>query len=155
MARYAEGTSVAPEKSQQEIVTMLRRYGARKIATGWDDDRALVGFEAHERQIRFVLHLPPVANFTRTEAGRTRSSDAAATAREAEVRRRWRALNLAIKAKLEVVATGISEFESEFLAYVVLPDGRTVADHTRPAIQDAYATGRVPEMLPKAIGAGA
>ena len=58
---------------------------------------------------------------------------------------------LAIKAKLEVVETRISEFESEFLAYVVLPDGRTVADHTRQTIAGAYATGQVPDLLPRAI----
>jgi hypothetical protein len=33
---------------------------------------------------------------------------------EAETRRRWRALALAIEAKLEVVDTGIASFEHEF-----------------------------------------
>lgn len=148
-ARYAEGTTVAPEKSQQDIVAMLRKYGARRIATGWDDDRALVGFEAHERQIRFVLQFPPLKTpeFWKTAGGRSRDAAGARGAHEAEVRRRWRALHLAIKAKLEVVQTGIGEFESEFLAYVVLPDGRTVAEHAQPVIAQAYATGQVQPLL--------
>lgn len=156
MARYAEGTTVAPEKSQQDIVAMLRKYGARKIATGWDDDRALIGFEAHGRQIRFVLNLPALdaAEFRKTATGRTRDQASSRTAHEAEVRRRWRALHLAIKAKLEVVETGIGEFESEFLAYVVMPDGRTVAEHTAPAIARAYESGTVPDLLPRAIEGG-
>lgn len=156
MARFAEGTTVAPEKSQQDIVAMLRKYGARRIVTGWNEDAgsALVGFEAHGRQIRFVLVFPPLETpeFWTTPGGRRRDAASARTAHEAEIRRRWRALHLAIKAKLEVVETGIGEFESEFLAYVVLPDGRTVAEATAPAIAEAYATGTVPDLLPKAIG---
>jgi hypothetical protein len=45
-----------------------------------------------------------------------------------EMRRRWRSLALAIKAKLEVVASGIATFDEEFMAHLVLPDGTTVGD---------------------------
>jgi response regulator RpfG family c-di-GMP phosphodiesterase len=49
---------------------------------------------------------------------------------DAETRRRWRCLAMVIKAKLEVVASGISSFEEEFLAHVMLYDGRTVGGAT-------------------------
>lgn len=36
------------------------------------------------------------------------------------------------------VKPGISEFEDEFLAFICLPSGQTMADVARPAIADAY-----------------
>jgi hypothetical protein len=41
---------------------------------------------------------------------------------------------LSIKAKLEAVETGIESFEIAFMPYVVLPDGKTVAEHVLPAL---------------------
>ena len=41
------------------------------------------------------------------------------------MRQRWRALALCIKAKLEAVECGITSFEEEFLAHVVMPNGQT------------------------------
>jgi hypothetical protein len=153
MARYAEGTAVSPEKSQQEITVMLRRYGASTVATGISDDRAMVAFEAHNRQIRIIVPLPNPASteFHRTPTNLRRDHAGARRAWEAEVRRRWRALMLVIKAKLEISASGIAEFESEWLAYTVLPDGSTVAQHTLPAVERAYVTGQVTDLLPRAV----
>ena len=52
MTRYAEGTTVQPETSQQEISGLLRRYGADGFAYGWESDRALVSFRAHGGETR-------------------------------------------------------------------------------------------------------
>jgi hypothetical protein len=54
---------------------------------------------------------------------------------------------LAIKAKLEVVETGISTFEAEFLPHTVMPDGRTVAEHVMPLVDQAIAAGQMPKTL--------
>jgi len=62
-------------------------------------------------------------------------------------RARWRALLLCIKAKLEAIESGITEFEDEFLPYIVLPDGRTAAEWLRPQIAIAYKTNRMPTDL--------
>jgi hypothetical protein len=51
-------------------------------------------------------------------------------------------------AKLEAVEAGISVFDDEFLAHIVMPDGRTVAGHVRPQLALAYETGRVGPLLP-------
>lgn len=65
--------------------------------------------------------------FQMTPGGRRRRSAEQMLAEyEKATRQRWRALALVIKAKLEAVASGITEFEQEFLAHIVLPDGRTV-----------------------------
>lgn len=149
MSPYAEGTSVSPERSQAEISEILRRYGADGFAYGWEADRAMIAFTAHGRQVRFVLPLPSKTDpaFARSPAGRTRDAKAAFAAYEAEHRRRWRALTLAIKAKLEVVDSGIATFETEFLANIVLPDGTLVGDSVLPAVEESYATGQMRPLL--------
>lgn len=149
MTRFAEGTTVSPERSQAEIAELLRRYGATSYVSGYEDDRAMVAFAAHDRTVRFVLALPSSGDpeFSRTPTGLRRRPDAARSAYEAEVRRRWRALHLAIKAKLEAVATGIAAFEDEFLAYTVLPDSTTVGDRVREEISQAWASGVPPRRL--------
>jgi len=65
----------------------------------------------------------------------------------AEERRRWLALLLVIKAKLEAVESGIITFEEEFLAHVVMPDGRTVLQHVQVPIERAYIEGHVRPLL--------
>ncbi len=63
------------------------------------------------------------------------------------MRQRWRALALVIKAKLEAVASGIVTFDEEFYAHMILPDGRTVYQATVAAVEQAHASGTVPDML--------
>ena len=148
MAAFAEGTTVTPERSQMEIAALIRKYGASSFATGWDGPRAVVTFVAHERTIRFDLVLPDNwRDYTATPGGRVRKQPDAERAMEAEIRRRWRALALAIKAKLEVIDTGISTFEQEFLPYTVMPDGRTVAESIMPAVDRAIESGAMPSRL--------
>lgn len=158
MSRYAEGTTVSPEKSQQEIAATIRRYGASRLAVAWEDRRAMVAFGAHDLHVRMVLSLPHQddAEFRTTPTGRGRDAAARRAACEAEIRRRWRALHLAIKAKLEAVDTGITTFEEEFMAHIVLPDGSTVAEHVAPAVREAYRRGSIAPFIPpvKAIGSG-
>ena len=66
---------------------------------------------------------------------------------EQACRSRWRALALAVKAKLEAVAIGITTFEDEFMAHIVMPDGLTVGEHVRPRIASAYESGQVTPLL--------
>jgi hypothetical protein len=67
---------------------------------------------------------------------------------EQACRQRWRALALVVKAKLEAVECGISTFEEEFLAWMMLPDGSTVGDRMLPQLETAYRTGQMPPLLP-------
>jgi hypothetical protein len=157
VTRYAEGTTTPPEKSQQEIASTLRRYGASSYATAWEGTRAMIAFGAHERHVRMVLILPELGDreIRMTPAGRSRDPRAQKVALDAEIRRRWRALALGVKAKLEAVETGIETFEEAFMAHIVLPDGTTVAEHVRPVIEHAYRTGEIrPFIPPSAIEGG-
>ena len=150
MARYAENTQVSSDRSRAEIERILRRYGATAFAYGWDTEAATLMFEIANRRVMFRLPMPNRADrtFTRTPTGKDRSTAAAEGAYEQAVRQRWRALALVIKAKLEAVAAGITTVEQEFLAHIVLPDGRTVGEHTSPVIAAAYETGEMRPMLP-------
>ena len=59
----------------------------------------------------------------------------------------WRALVLIIKAKLECIESGLSTVEEEFLASVVLPNGKTVGSYVAPALAKAYDSGQMPRRL--------
>lgn len=151
MATYAQNTDVTSEKSRSEIERTLSRYGARQFMYGWDEARAIVGFALDGRQVRFVLPMPDRTDraFTHTpEKGLERTAAAQEKAYEQAVRQRWRALSLVIKAKLEAVEAGIVTFDEEFAMHFLLPSGRTVGEHVLPQIEEAYASGTVPALLP-------
>lgn len=151
MTRYAESTSVGSDKSRAEIERTLARYGASSFLYGWDADRAMVGFVAADRQVRFVLPMPARDDreFTHTpERGNQRSAAQAEAAYEQAVRQRWRALALVIKAKLEAVEAGIVTFDEEFAMHFMLPNGQTVGEWVTPQIEQVYAVGQMPALLP-------
>ena len=153
MSRYADQTQVSSDRSRAEIERTIQRYGADSFMYGWDGDCAIVEFRM-KWTIRFRLPLPNRNDeaFTLTETGRERSESAALLAYEQAVRQRWRALALVIKAKLEAVESGITELEREFLAHIVLPDGRTMGDHIVPQLERALESGAAPPMLPQGRG---
>lgn len=126
MSPYAEKTKVPVSRSRDEIERVLSRYGADAFGYGWDAGRAVVSFRAQRRYIRFAMEIPLSAQ---------------------EERQRWRALVLVIKAKLEAVESGITTFENEFLAHVVLPDNRTVGEWLGPQLDTIYSDGGMPKLL--------
>ena len=149
MGRYAAKTDVSSTKSRDEIERILQRYGADQFMYGWQDASAVVAFRANDRRVRFILPLPDrqAKEFTHHDRG-PRTEEAAARLYEQAIRQRWRALALVIKAKLEAVESGISEFEDEFLANIMLPTGETVGEWIRPQVAKSYLTGKMSPMLP-------
>jgi hypothetical protein len=142
MGRFAEKTRVPVGDSQREIERILRRYGADGFMAGWDNRRgfATLAFRCNERQIRFELPMPKRADFKGSEAEIERLMGQ-------QERQRWRALVLVVKAKLEAVESQIATFDQEFMAHVVLPNGRTVSEMILPQIAQAHLTGRMPPLL--------
>lgn len=133
---YAERTEVPVSRSKAEIEHLVTRYGATRFASYVDECRAAIIFEAGGRRIRFVLPLP------------ARAAAPSQRAHEQEQRRIWRALCLVIKAKLESVESGIETLEESFLAQLVLPDDSTVGETIAPLVAEAYATRRMPALMP-------
>ena len=153
MTRYAKDTSVSVSKSKAEIEQIVERYGAGQFMSGWSADQAMIAFSMEGRQVRFVLPMPDKGErrFTHHSKG-ARTPDAALKQWEQACRQRWRALALVIKAKLEAVESGISIFEDEFMANIVLPGGRTVSEEVRPRIAEAYKSGKMQPLLPDYSG---
>jgi len=146
-APYAQGTEVSPERSKAEIERTLKRYGAEAFLYGENQHGVLIQFAAHNRIVRFVLPLPARGDFEDYRA-RNNVVVSGQKAYDAEVRRRWRSLANAIKAKLEAVESGIVDFEREFLAQIVLPDDSTVGQWFGPQLEQVYRSGAMPAMLP-------
>lgn len=153
--KFAETTTVSAEKSKMEIERILTRYGANSFASGWQGSTAAIIFEMNQRRIKFLLPLPdPTAReFTALRKGSYSDAPAGVAKEryEQSIRQRWRALALAIKAKLEAVESGITTFEEEFLAHVVLPNGSTVGQWMGPQIEQSYKSKAMPPLL---IGSG-
>ena len=121
----------------------------------WQGTTALILFEYNGKRIKFMLQLPSrdeKAIKCTPERGTVRSKEAQEKAYEQAVRQKWRALTLVIKAKLEAVESGISVFEEEFMANIVLPNGQTTAEYMLPQIDEAYRIGEMPPMLPMLNG---
>lgn len=148
---YAKGTSVPAHKTQGEIRQLVSRHGCAEYAIMERADLARVQFKSHGRLVRFDLPMPDMTakRFTLDAYSRRLPPQRAAEKWDDEVKRLWRCLLLAIKSKFEVVATGMAVFEQEFLAHIVMPDGKTVGEHVQPAIADSYATGQVKGLLPE------
>jgi hypothetical protein len=151
--KFAADTSVSVERTRAEIERLIIKYGATSTAFFNGPTEAMIAFEASERRILFRLPLPgrEEPRFTTYQRGTTtyqRTAEAAFAQWEQACRQRWRALALVIKAKLEAVESGITTFEDEFMAHIVMPDGQTVATHVKPRIAQAYATETMTPLLP-------
>ncbi len=147
---FAAQTSVSVEKSRAEIESTLSKYGATHFAYMTTPTHAQIAFKCHARMIRFRLPLPDRTDkrFTCSPRGRSvYGPEMQHKMWEQACRSRWRALLLAIKAKLEATETGIATFEDEFLAYIVLPNGSTFGEEYVPQIEQAYKTNKMPMLL--------
>lgn len=139
MRPYADKTEVTVEKSKVQIERLLTEFKATSVMMASNADKSMIVFAMADRHVKFVLPLPQKAEFARH-----RNPTAAL---EQATRTRWRALYLALRAKLEMAATGITTFEDEFLAHIVMPNGETVGEITRPRIAQAYESGEVRPLL--------
>jgi len=154
MARYASQTSVSTEKSRNEIERTLQRYGASGFGFWLENDKALVQFTIENLKIAFDLPMPDRKSeeFTMSshENEWQRKALTAETAHkrwEQACRQRWRALALVIKAKLEAIDSGISTFQEEFMAHIMLPDGVTVGEKLVPGLTELMETGKMTTKL--------
>ena len=150
--RFAEGTRVAVETTRSDIERLLRVYGADAVVIGWDGPLSTIAFRLQGRHVKYTVVRPDRSDtvVTHYPSGKPRPPHAISEAIAAEHRRRWRALLLIVKAKLELVASGDADFEDEFLAHTMLPDGSTVRDWIGPQIDETYRTGRMPSLVPGA-----
>lgn len=150
MTRYAQGTSVSIYRSQEEISRILHRYGATDFTFGLKQTGAAIQFRLDHRTIRITLPFPDQTDpqfWCGPKGKKRRTENQAFTAYEQACRQCWRALALVVKAKLEAVAAGITTVEQEFLAHILLPNGKTVGQFIAPQIETAYSKRTMPPLL--------
>lgn len=128
MPRYAERTKVPVNQTVQDIRKMVTKYEGHSFQFGMDDEKVIIGFAKDKRHVRFKVSLVDL--------------------NDQEQRSALRSLLLVTKAKLEAVASGISIFEDEFMANIVMPDGSVLGSLIRDRIANAYASGIMPNLLP-------
>lgn len=127
-AKFANETTVSASRSRAEIEQLVFKYAGRdtNFSYGQIAGQAAIMFVAYGRRVKFTIPLP-----TEEEgkvAARRKGSSLEPTKerieawRDKEERRRWRALLLIIKAKLESVESKASTFDEEFLSRII-PDG--------------------------------
>lgn len=144
---YAETTSVPVERSIAEIIGLVKRAGARRIAQVDEPDLFTINFELADRLIRFRVVLPALADMPKVDGlGSTLHAGQRQAKAEQAHRQRARALLLVIKAKLESVESGVETFEQAFLPNVVMADGHTVYERIAAPIAQEYET-RVSSVL--------
>ena len=148
MAKFANGTTVSEERSQSEILAMLRRFGADEFGYQYGLERAQVMFRYRRIPVRFSVSMPKqdADEFCVTGHNRPRSETEARRRWQQEVNRRWRSLAAVIKANLIAVDDGVLTFEQAFLPYMVWPGGRTTAEGLLPVIQRAMESGGMPAL---------
>lgn len=129
MRRFAENTSVPVARSQAELSTLLDKIGATGLMIGRRIPRVVVGFEVNSKAIRFEMLIPEGKDPAQEE------------------RRCWRALLLIIKAKFEAQMSGVTTFETEFMPYFVMKNGKTLGENILPQLEDASQSGSTLKLL--------
>lgn len=150
MTLYAKNTNVSVSASKQEIDKILARYRAERRGVMEEPGRALVIFEREGRRVQMEMFLPHPdgEEFKRKRSSYGREAGEFDPERhEQACRQKWRALGLVLKAKLEAVESGITTFETEFLAHIMLPGGGTVGKWFKPQLEQSYKNGKMPPLL--------
>ena len=111
---YATKTRVPIERTQAEIMRLLLKYGASSQAIFNERGRVAVGFALHGVSVKIVLEPMP--------------DD------PQQIKQRWRALLLSLKANLEMIHLGVRTVEQQFMGDLLLSDGKTVSEHVNPQI---------------------
>lgn len=145
---YAENTAVPVEKSLAEIISLVKRAGAQRVAQYEAPDCFTITFELEGRLIRFSVRLPALEEVPTHDARyRTLTNEQRLNRRDQKTRQRARALLLVVKAKLESVESEVETFEQAFLANIVMSDGATIYDRVAQPIALEYQTGKPNALL--------
>jgi hypothetical protein len=130
---YAKGTTVSVERSRAEIDTLLGKYGATQRGIQTSETAAQVAFVIEGKKYRIDVPLPELREF-RGDARKC----------EQGCRERWRCVVLLLKSKLQLVQLKMSTVEREFLADMVLPNGRTagqeLGDYMAKLLAEGYTS---------------
>ena len=147
---FASDTNVSINRTREEIIRTLQRYGADAFGYVTEGDRSAIYFQIRGLRVNLHATLPDYADFEKMpNRNARRTEQAQRRAYDQACRQRWRALLLIIKAKLEAIESGITTLEEEFLPHIMLPSGDRVGDWLLPQVEESYRSGQMPPMLPQ------
>jgi hypothetical protein len=129
-----EETGVAVSKSQSQIRNLIMAHkgtGVMLVSKPPQEGfEAMVSVGDLPYHIRVMAICKKIATFDRN--GRTRNQKIMQSMREGEERRVWRVLYWHLKALFEAADSGVIDVRDVIMPYVVLADGRTLAEHIKP-----------------------
>ena len=123
--RYAQDTSVPTERSKAEVEKLLSQAGATMFGYFQDTKSAKLMCELLGRRIKLEVPIFEDAQ---------------------ENRRQWRVLVIKVKCRLEELREGHS-IDEVFMPFILLPGGKTVAEHVIPKIENSYLENKAPQFL--------
>lgn len=112
MGRYAEGTTVAVEKSVEDLRRLATRYGADEFTYAMSPHGGVVMFKLQGYPLRYDVTFP-------TDEDTVKRA-------EAEWRRRWRVVLLRAKGQFEAIEDGDTSVPQAFMAQLMMEDGTTL-----------------------------
>jgi hypothetical protein len=133
-----EATEVAVSKSQDAIRKLIYAHQGTGVMLLSHPPRegfeAMVTMSGQAYHIRVMATCQPVS---KTAKNGYRQKVAAVYAKdvEQEERRVWRVLYWHLKAMFEAADAGVIDIRDIIMPYVVLRDGRTLADHIKPQME--------------------
>lgn len=119
-----EGTEVPVSRSQEEIRRMIRAHVGTGISFVSQPPKE--GFEALVTLNEIGYHIRVMAT----------AKEVSPRARDAEERRVWRVLHWHLKAMFVAADSGVIAVEDIIMPYIVTPDGRTIAEHVKPRMDE-------------------
>lgn len=130
-------TEVSVPKSQDAIRKMIYAHKGTGLMLLSQPPRE--GFEAMVELEKTAYHIRVMATCKtqfRDRYGWAITGNALIKAREQEERRVWRVLYWHLKAMFEATDAGVIDIRDVIMPYVVLRDGRTLADHIKPRMAE-------------------
>lgn len=128
-----ETTEVAVSKSQDGVRKIVYSHKGTGLMLLSHPPRE--GFEAMVELDKQPYHIRVMAqckDVSKDRNGWKRTDSAHAKAKEQEERRVWRVLYWHLKAMFEAADSGVIDIRDVIMPYVVLRDGRTLADCIKP-----------------------
>ena len=127
--------AIAHERKRQ-----IAKWGAVVMGEDIPTGDAFVEFFVDGLRARLMMQMPTHDQYARTPGGKKRNRVAQQSVWEEVCKERWRAMVRVVNAKLVAVEAGITTVEHEFMADIVLADGRRLAEHVQPQITEARQT---------------
>lgn len=142
--RYADGTKVSVATSRAELSTILTKHGIERQAWSTGPEGDQLGFIYQGKSYRLNVEKPTYEEAVEHLSYPTSGVDYV----EREWMRRWRALVLLLKAKIEFSSGDDDAFVREFMPFMLTSGGVTLEEIVRQgALEDVVGVPLLSERV--------